>query len=99
MTKGPGTLRYAASRDDRFPEGPVGAVYPDGVQGVPLFYDVYMRPGALYWLSNYVDAKEPGDGPTTGWDFNYFTFDFYPITYSSTGKAKDACFIRCVEDK
>lgn len=97
--KGPGTLRYAASRDDRFPEGPVGAVYPDGVQGVPLFYDVYMRPGALYWLSNYVDVQNPGDGTTTGWDFNYFTFDFYPITYYATNGGKDACFIRCVEDK
>lgn len=97
--KGPGTLRYAASRDDRFPEGPVGKVYPDGVKGVPLFYDVYMRPGALYWLSNYVDVREPGDGNTTGWDFNYFTFDFYPITYYATNSAKDACFIRCVEDK
>lgn len=101
--KGPGTLRYA-SRDARFPEGPVPSAvpkpaYPDGVKDAPLFYDVYMRPGAIYWLSNYVDVKNPGDGTTTGWDFNYFTFDFYPITYYSTGSAKDACFIRCVEDK
>ena len=97
--KGAGTLRYAASRAERFPEGAVGTAYPNGVAGAPLFYDVYMRPGAIYWLSNYVYVTEPGDGPTTGWDFNYFTFDFYPITRSATGGAKDACFIRCVEDK
>lgn len=97
--KGAGTLRYAASRAERFPSGWLSESYPVGVEGAPLFYDVYMRPGAIYWLSHYVKAEKPGDGNATGWDFNYFTFDFYPITHSSTGDAQDACFVRCVEDK
>lgn len=94
--KGAGTLRYASSRDDKFPTTPIGNAYPNGVKDAPLFYDVFMRPGAIYWVSNFVTANAPGDGNATGWDFNYFTFDFFPITYYATKQAKDACFIRCV---
>ncbi|WP_317190364.1 hypothetical protein [Bacteroides uniformis] len=32
-----------------------------------------------------------------GWDFNYFTFDFFPYGVSAANTGKDACFIRCVE--
>ena len=61
----------------------------------PLFYDLYMRPGAIYWL------KEKG-GPKAdivGWDFNYFTLDFNGIQASNIlhDIGSDACFIRCVE--
>lgn len=62
----------------------------------PLFYDLYMRPGAAYWL------KELG-GPSSdiiGWDFNYFTFDFNNLAVSNLihDIGSDACFVRCVED-
>ena len=62
----------------------------------PLFYDLYMRPGAAYWL------KEQG-GPSSniiGWDFNYFTFDFNNLAVSNLihDIGSDACFVRCVED-
>lgn len=61
---------------------------------VPLFYDIYRRPGAIYWTDN-------GDA----WDINYFTFDFgsfgkhahnYRTSASATG-CSDAAFIRAVE--
>ena len=63
-----------------------------------------MRPGAIYWISRQVNTKdnipagkeEVGEGDAIGWDFNYFTFDFFPIT---TIVAPDACFIRCVDKK
>lgn len=68
-----------------------------------------MRPGAVYWTNgpatdeyfNNIGAKE-GEN-IQGWDFNYFTFDFYPIvqsnltTNASGWGTADACFIRLVD--
>lgn len=110
-----GVLRYScSSRWGNFPTGAVGTMYPNGVSDAPLFYDVYMRPGAIYWLNenvtnNYLDPTNADSA--VGWDFNYFTFDFFPISKSNIfGTAEgawntpnriysnsDACFVRCVE--
>ena len=64
-----------------------------------------MRPGAIYWLgqvkeSTGNDFSHDGDvsGNIAAWDFNYFTFDFYPISGGNVGHGADACFVRCVED-
>ena len=78
------------------------AVYPNGVNDVPLFYDVYKRPGAIYWAREwykYTGSNSISPDPVVGWDFNYYTFDFFPITHFSTGGRKDACFVRCVRKK
>ncbi len=101
---GKAVLRYAVSRSTYFPNESIGLVYPNGVSDAPLFYDIYMRPGAIYWINRQVNTKdnipagkeEVGEGDAIGWDFNYFTFDFFPIT---TIVAPDACFIRCVDKK
>lgn len=64
----------------------------------PLFYDLYMRPGAVYWTE---DVTGTGAwGTTVGWDINYFTFDFNRIYQANVfdSDESDACFIRCVED-
>ena len=86
-------LRYSSSRQDYFPAA--------SADNTPLFYDLYMRPGAVYWLGkvkkNYEKdeiIEEQGEVFSMGWDFNYFTFDFFPMTNTVRD---DACFVRCVE--
>lgn len=92
-----------------------GGSYPEGTKGAPLFYDLYMRPGAIYWLKQNQSVNDiavnKGDkeGGAIGWDFNYFTFDFFTISKSNLygpdegnsgadrSARSDACFVRCVE--
>lgn len=88
---GTGVLRYTAGRVDYFPTDPE----------LPLFYDLFMRPGAIYWLDKNSDVYRNGKKHENiiGWDINYFTFDFNLLPNSnvfSNGKS-DACFIRCIE--
>ena len=100
-------LRYASTRYEYFPSGKLSANYPDGVGDAPLFYDLFMRPGAVYWLDKRVDGVnvktntelyiDGAEANAVGWDFNYFTFDFFPISSSSVQNGKNACFVRCVE--
>lgn len=112
-----GMLKYAA-RDGYYPE--------DRVAARPLFYDIFRRPGAVYWLDAAYDFHnapetqllegEPRDdnfvykgtpNKAMGWDFNYFSFDYYPIASGdvygpnagTTGtNYSDACFIRLVDN-
>lgn len=77
-----------------------GYTYPDGVSDCPLFFDLFRRPGAIYWLEKSSKSDlEPGD--IMGWDFNYFTFDFFPISRANfmgtAENSSDAVFIRCVQ--
>lgn len=86
----PGTMRYA-TRDLRF-EAP----------GQPLFTDLYRRPGALYWCSNYSSAGANDVKKSASFDINFYTMGFEGFSngsiYSLTGsdKSTDACFIRTV---
>ena len=92
-----GILRYSSGRIERYPDSKL--------KDRPLFYDLYMRPGAIYWLSGYDMATDADDhtAPAIGWDINYFTFDFNFIhqsnLYNDSSNGTDACFIRCVEDQ
>lgn len=100
-------LRYASTRHEYFPSGWLSNNYPHGVGDAPLFYDLFMRPGAVYWLDKRVDGVnvktntelyiDGAEANAVGWDFNYFTFDFFPISSNSVKNGKDACFVRCVE--
>lgn len=92
--KGNGVLRYASYRNTYLPD--------KKANNSPLFYDLYMRPGAVYWLGQFrANSKLPDEMVdhklVIGWDFNYFTFDFYPYGVAATQSGQDACFIRCVE--
>lgn len=78
-----GVLRYAGSRSDFMTED-------RNIQDKPLFYDSFKRPGAVYWLKNQ-------NGTNSGWDINYFTFDFSSIEAGALNGNADACFIRCVK--
>lgn len=93
-----GTLRYA-NRTMVYKE-------KDQLQYRPLFYDLYLRPGAVYWCKD-IRRNASGDidfSCTTAWDVNYFTFDFSGFgnnALSATENAtteSSACFVRCVEE-
>lgn len=96
-------LRYSQGRHDQLKD-----------ENMPLFYDLYMRPGAIYWLKNegVVRRKEEAASNAIryviGWDFNYFTFDFNyievgnilkDVSGSTKENSSDACFVRCVEHR
>lgn len=83
--KEPGILRYAASRNGYNTDNP---------SSQPLFYDIYMRSGAVYWLEN-------NEGDFYGWDINFFSLGFQTIKKGSimSGDNSDACFVRCVVDE
>lgn len=87
-----GVLRYAAGRTQ---------LYPDPVER-PLFYDLYKRPGGIYWLNAEIlqNYFTPTDGVSLGWDINYFSFDFNFISKDNLIRSdgSDACFVRCVVD-
>ena len=86
-----GMLRYANRT----------AAYPDGADLLalrPLFYDLYRRQGAIYWLEKQYGKTSSEN--ICGWDINYYTFDFHEISSGNnlSSGGSDACFIRCVED-
>ena len=85
-----GVLRYSAGRTQ---------LYPDPVER-PLFYDLYKRPGGIYWLNAEIPQNQftPTDGVSLGWDINYFSFDFNFISKGNLIRSggSDACFVRCV---
>lgn len=87
-----GVLRYAAGRTQ---------LYPSPVER-PLFYDLYKRPGGIYWLNAEIPQNyfTPTDGVSLGWDINYFSFDFNFISKGNLIRSggSDACFVRCVVD-
>lgn len=87
-----GVLRYAAGRTQ---------LYPSPVER-PLFYDIYKRPGGIYWLNAEIPQNyfTPTDGVSLGWDINYFSFDFNFISKGNLIRSdgSDACFVRCVVD-
>lgn len=75
-----GQLRYAAGRTKEMK-------FADNPLTMPLFYDLYKRPGAIYWsckIGNgiYVDDITVSKD-NLGLDINYFTFDFNNISARS----------------
>lgn len=78
---------------------------------LPLLYDLYRRPGAIYWCNEMKEGEVLGNGQAkdcVAWDFNYITFDFFPSSKEmvltitkENGKVTrltptDALRIRCV---
>lgn len=88
-----GTLRYSCGRKAQ-----------NTKETMPLFYDLYMRPGAIYWAKEYGKANDPDNGivdvASIALDINYFTFDFNylpPANIFDNSGNSSACFIRCVD--
>lgn len=89
-------LRYSSGQWTKFPSS-ISSIYPNS-DVAPLFYDLYMRPGAAYWLNRMYNS--PRSKNIIAWDFNYFTFDFnlLPMVNVYNGTQSDATHIRCVEN-
>lgn len=99
-----GILRYSCGRT---------AYFSGTLDYQPLFYDLFRRPGAIYWARNKVSGGTIHDAATgapiasndngVGLDMNFFTYDVNYISLtnifkSSNSNAKsDACFIRLKE--
>lgn len=58
----------------------------------PLFYDLYKRPGAVYWCGEWYNGN-------SAWDINYYTlnFDAFETNALPDIDTSDACLIRAVE--
>lgn len=88
----PGTLRYAG-RSKRFDETDRGTL-----KYQPLFYDLYRRPGAIYWCGT---REAGGTGEKScAFDINFFTMSFSgygnDAAINDKGTDSHACFIRTV---
>ena len=68
----------------------------------PILWDLFQRPGAIYWCNEMKTGEILGNNQATdcvAWDFNYITFDFFPISKDMVMKEPtrtDALRIRCV---
>lgn len=72
--------------------------YPKpGLADKPLFYDLFMRPGAMYWFEKAVDYNGDPTDRRNALDINYFTFDFNAVGNGVGEDESDACFIRCID--
>lgn len=102
-----GTMRYA-SRSAEY--GSLSNQDAINKQYVPLFWDIYKRPGAIYWCKTdyapqpYVAGTSYTDGSkSSAFDFNFFTMGFtgYDRNACDNTDASNshACFIRTVKRK
>ena len=79
----------------------------DEIKCRPLFYRLYLSPGAIYWVNEKGDVNGTA---TYSWDMNYDSFNFNGFTTNSydggavgvpDGQSvggSDACYVRCVTD-
>lgn len=101
-----GVMRYAQRWAEYRPQSYYGSDKKMGVEYQPLFYDVYKRYGAVYWLAEPYDVGD--DYPHSAWDINYFTMGFEAFQNGALGHKKghtaafnysDACLMRVVYTK
>ena len=92
----PGTLRYA-SRSAYYGYRSADA---DNVRYQPMFYDLYRRPGAVYWTYQWSTKGNSDDfSYSSAFDMNFFTMGFEAFQNGAAPSAEksDACFIRLVK--
>lgn len=89
-----GGLRYATRTQ-----------YNTAVKEQPLFYDLFQRPGAIYWCRDRLDMADLYEVDLScALDINFFTMGFEgyrnsaAYKTSASGVSSDACFIRTVHD-
>lgn len=94
----PGTLRYA----QRPTWMPVNGGSNGRVELSPLFWDIYEKPGAVYWSLDYGLNVEDNPYQKTrlfSWDINFYTYDFSSYArnaYTGSPGRSDACFVRMI---
>ena len=91
----PGTLRYA-SRSGYYG---VRSSDSDNVKYQPMFYDLYRRPGAVYWAEQWWTDGNNGFNHSSAFDMNFFTMGFEGFQNGAAANANtsDACFLRLVQ--
>ncbi len=64
-----------------------------------MFYDLYRRPGAVYWAYKWYSDGNTGFNHSSAFDMNFFTMGFEGFQNGAAAKAEtsDACFIRLVK--
>lgn len=72
---------------------------------LPFFYDLYRRPGAVYWCRERENTSNGSVSTITkssAFDMNFFTMGFEGFEngacVSTNGQDSDACFIRLISD-
>lgn len=89
---GTGILRYANRHKEYNTSGEI--------EYRPFFFDLYRRPGAVYWCGSVTD---PGNRwvENSAWDINYYTLNFDVFTTNAYAQGSegtsDACLIRLVD--
>ncbi len=73
-------IQYA-NRYKYFPETDTDGAAGYPVRYKPLFWDLWERPVALYWLA-------PDESEKYGLDINYYTYDFNVGTHDNLGIGK-----------
>lgn len=93
----PGTMRYA-TRSDEFGSlpGDQGANDKVTLTKMPLFFDLYKRPGGIYWFRDRINVSNPLPNQSSALDINFYTMAFEGF---QNGADDDACFIRTVFSK
>ena len=92
-----GRLRYAG-RSDYYTKNDT----PGNIKYLPLFYDLFKRPGAIYHCRNRLLRSEIKNvKESSAFDINYFTMGFEGFLNGAAdaddGSNCDACFIRTVK--
>lgn len=92
-----GRLRYAGRSDYYTKNDPSG-----NIKYLPLFYDLFERPGAIYHCRNRLLKSEIKNvNESSAFDINYFTMGFEGFLNGAAdaddGSNCDACFIRTVK--
>lgn len=64
----------------------------------PMFYDLYRRPGAVYWCDKWYKDGDNGSAHSSAFDMNFFTMGFEGFQNGAAQDAdtSDACFLRLV---
>ena len=94
----PGTLRYA-SRSGYYG---VRSSDSNNVKYQAMFYDLYRRPGAVYWAYQWwTDGNRNDFNHSCAFDMNFFTMGFEGFQNGAAANANtsDACFLRLVKIK
>lgn len=104
-----GTLRYASRA---YYYDLLSSDITNTLQFAPLFYDLFRRPGAVYWCRDRIDTPASGSVgiyKSSAFDINYFTMGFEGFDNGSANKNtnaggvdkaynSDALYIRTVSD-
>ncbi|MDE5987892.1 MAG: DUF4906 domain-containing protein [Duncaniella sp.] len=94
-----GTLRYSSRSAYYGFRTTDGFSDVDNVKYQPMFYDLYRRPGAVYWAYKWWSNGNDGFNHSSAFEMNFFTMGFegFQNGAATSDEKSDACFIRLVK--